>query len=156
MATVIIVSAYSMKLILKLQSEVRPIVNLDHPSASKNVRTISRMVESFDILRDNSNPHLFYKKVKIRQDKHIIISCVPPIIPNVLEKAKIVFVNNLMTFCIIMMMLPNYVMNLILYLEDKVCDKNLGFKVSGKIARIISLVSHLCIPFFVMEKLSKF
>ena len=156
MATVIIVSAYSMKLILKLHSEVRPIINLNHPPSSKNVRTISRRVESFDIFRDNSNPHIFFKKAKIRQDENFIISCVPPIVPNVLEKAKIVFVNNLMTFCILMMMLPNYVMNLIVYLEDKVCDENLGFKVSGKIAGIISLVSHLCIPFFVMKKLSKF
>ena len=156
MATVIIVSAYSMKLILKLHSEVRPIVNLNHPPASKNVRTISRKVESFDILRDNSNPYLFYKKAKTRQDENIIISCVPPIVPNVLEKAKIVFVNNLMTVFILMMLLPNYVMNLIVYLEDKVCDENLGFKVSGKIAGTISLVSHLCIPFFVMKKLSKF
>ena len=156
MATVLIVSSYSMKLILKIHSEVNPVGNLNHPPASTNVRTISRAVESFDILRNDSNPHLFYKRVKMRPDENIILSCVPPLGQNILEKAKIVLVNNLMTFCILMMMLPNYVMDLALYLEDKVCDEDLGFEVPGQISGIISLLSNLCLPFFVMKKLSKF
>ena len=165
MATVLIVSSYSMKLILKIHSEVSPVVNLNHPPVSTNVRTLSKAVESFDILRNDSNPHLFYKtkiknkiikKTKIRPEENILLSCVPPSGQIILEKAKIVLVNNLMTFCILMMMLPNCVMDLVVYLEDKVCDENLGFEVPGRITGFISLLSNLCIPFFVMKKLSKF
>ena len=165
MATVLIVSSYSMKLILKIHSEVSPVVNLNHPPVSTNVRTLSKAVESFDILRNDSNPHLFYKtkiknkmikKTKIRPEENILLSCVPPSGQIILEKAKIVLVNNLMTFCILMMMLPNCVMDLVVYLEDKVCDENLGFEVPGRITGFISLLSNICIPFFVMKKLSKF
>ena len=156
MATILIVSSYSMKLVLKMHSEVSPVVNLNHPPVSTNVRTLSKTVESFDILRTDSNPHLFYKTAKIRPEENTLVSCVPPIGQNILEKAKIVLVNNLMTFCILMMMLPNFVMNLVVYIDDKDCDENLGFEVPGRITGIISLLSHLCIPFFVMKKLSKF
>ena len=156
MATVIIVSLYAMKLILKKHSEVRPVVNLIPPPSS-NVRTISRKVESFDIQRKDSNPYIFYKEEKKRiPEKNIILSFIPPSGQNILEKAKIVFVNNLMTFCILMMMLPNYVTNVVVYLEDKVCDENVGFKYPGVITGTISLISHLCLPFFVMKKLSRF
>ena len=157
MATVIIVSSYAMRLVLKIHSEIRPAVNDNHPPASANIRTISKSVEDFDIMRNNSNPHRFYKKAKRRSEENIIISsCVPPSGQNILEKAKIVVVNNLMTFFILMMLVPNYVMNLVVYLEDKVCDENVGFKYPGLITGIISLVSHLCIPFFVRKKLAKF
>ena len=86
----------------------------------------------------------------------MILSCVPPSGQNILEKAKIVLINNLMTFCILMMLLPHYMMELVVYLEDKVCDENLGFEVPGKLIGIISIISNLCFPFFVMKKLSKF
>ena len=157
MATVIIVSSYAMRLVLKIHSEVRPAVNDNHPPTSATIRTISKSVEDFDIMRNNSNPHLFYKKAKRRSEENIIISsCIPPSGQNILEKAKIVVVNNLMTFCILMMMLPNHVMNLAVYLEDKVCDENVGFKYPGLIIGTISLVSHLCFPFLVRKKLAKF
>ena len=155
MATVIIVSSYSMKLILKIHSEVSPVVTLNHPPASK-IKTISKSVESFDIMRNDSNPHLFYKRAKIRQEGTMILSCVPPSGQNILKKAKIVLINNLMTFCILMMLLPHYVMDLVVYLEDKDCDENLGFEVPRRLIGIISIISNLCIPFFVMKKLSKF
>ena len=161
MATTIIVSSYAMKLILRIHSdsEVRPVVNLNPPPASANIRTVSRTVEkSFIILRNDSNPNIFYKKAKRRPEESIISSCIPPSGQNILKKAKIVLVNNLMTFCILMMMLPNYVINLVVYLEDKVCDKINGFvfPVPVKTAGIVSLILHLCIPFFVMKKLSRF
>ena len=130
---------------------------LSPPPASANIRTISRTVEKpFIILRNDSNTHIFYKKTKRRPEGNIILSCIPPSGQNILKKAKIVLVNNLMTFCILMMMLPNYVMNLVVYLEDKVCDENVGFKYPGLITGIISLISHLCIPFLVKKKLSRF
>ena len=157
MATVIIVSSYAMRLILKIHSEVRPAVNENHPPASANIRTISKSVESINIMRKDSNPHLFFKKAMPRRmSEENISSCIPPSGQNILEKAKIVVRNNLMTFCILMMMLPNYVMNLAVYLEDKVCDEDVGFKYPGIITGLISLVSHLCIPFFVRKKLAKF
>ena len=154
MTTVIIVSSYAVRLYMKIHSEVRPAVNNSNPPA--NIRTISKSVQSFDIVRNNSNPDLFYKKGRRRPEENIISSCIPPSGQNILEKAKIVVMNNLMTFCIITMMLPNYMMNLFVYLEDKVCDENVGFKYPGLITGIISLISHLCIPFFVRKKLAKF
>ena len=86
----------------------------------------------------------------------MILSCVPQSGQNILEKAKIVLINNLMTFCILMLLLPNYVMDLVVYLEDKVCDENLGFEVPGRITGMISLIPFSISPFFVMKKLSKF
>ena len=153
LATVIMVSLYSVKLILKIHSEVSPVVNLNHPPAFTKVKTISSSVESFDIRRKDSNPHIFYKKAKRWTEENRILSCVPPLGQNILEKAKLVLMNNLMTLCIVTMMLPNCVMNLVVYLEDQVCDENLW---SGRITGMVSLVSHLCIPFFVMKKLSRF
>ena len=153
MATVLIVSSYSAKLILKIHSEVHPVVNLNHPPASRKIRTISRSVESFDIRRNNSNPHLFYKKEKRLKEENLILSCVPPSGQDILGKAKIVFINNLMTFCILMMMMPNCVMDLVVYLEDKVCEENPKY---GRMIGVFSLVANLCNPFFVMKKLSKF
>ena len=153
MATVLIVSSYSVKLILKIHSEVSPVVNINHFPASENVRTISRSVESFDIRRNDSNPHIFYKKAKRWTEENHILSCVPPLGQNILEKAKLVLINNLMTFCIMMTMLPNVVMDLVANLEEQFCDEN---HVYGKITGLVSLVSHLCIPFFVMKKLSRF
>ena len=154
MATVIIVSSYSMKLVLKMHSEVSPVVNLNQFPNSTKVRTLSKAVESFDILRNDSNPHLFYKRAKIIPEGNMILSYVPPPGQNILEKAKIVLINNLMTFCILMMLLPNYVMDLVVYLEDKVCDER--SEVPGRIAGMIALIPFSISPFFVMKKLSKF
>ena len=86
----------------------------------------------------------------------MILSCVPQSGQNILEKAKIVLINNLMTFCILMLLLPNYVMDLVVYLEDKVCDENFGLEVPGRIAGMIALIPFSISPFFVMKKLSKF
>ena len=153
LSTVIIVSSYSVKLILKIHSEVSPVVNINHPPASRNVRTISKSVESFDIRRNDSNPHLFYKREKRLTEEHLILSCVPTLGQNILGKAKIVLINNLKTFCILMMMLPNCVMDLVVYLQDQVCDEN---PVYGRMIGLFSLVANFCNPFFVMKKLSKF
>ena len=65
-------------------------------------------------------------------------------------------INNLMTFCILMLLLPNYMMDLVVYLEDKVCDENFGFQVPGRIVGMIALIPFSISPFFVMKKLSKF
>ena len=131
---VLIVSSYSMRLILKTSFEISPVVNLNYaPRNCKPVNTISRTVETVQ-----------------PGETHFQQS------PNttILDKSKVILVNNIFTLCILLMTVPNYVMNLIVYLEDKVCDKDL--MMYGKIFGRISLISIICRPFFIVKKLSKF
>ena len=130
----ILVSLYSLKVILKVNSENSPVENLSN--TIKNVRplkTISSIVELESINLEG---------------RHLTSS------ETTLSKAKIVLVNNLLSLCILMTIIPSYVMNIMVFLEDSNCDKDL--MVYGTILGRISLISTVCRPFFVVKKLSQF
>ena len=83
------------------------------------------------------------------------VCCFPAPVNYLLEKAKTILKINLLTLCILLMMLPHNLVNIYVYIHGATCDNDPNLTIIAPAMGLNSFLSICSYPFLVKKKLTK-
>ena len=156
------VTVYVVKIVLRLQNSVAPVVTLPLPTVStqrlenKTTQKDKRKKDSQDVetKRRNSNPSMFFKVRGQRRNSSEVAPnvCFPT--PIQLSLAWKVLKVNLLSLCILLLYLPLSIVFTYIYITGESCENIFIQSVLAGISHLVFNVLYLVLVYKTLDKFS--